>query len=80
MSSGSNKESRARLWQAVQQVASGYEFPVIVFDLDGLVTCHSPFVVYGNPRFDITAATRAVYQTLKDEEPASVGQAGKLPD
>ena len=63
-----DKDAVARLRQSVQQVASGFKSPVIVIDLDGLVTSESPFLVYGSPRFDLTIPTQAAYRDLKDTD------------
>ena len=85
-----DKQSVVWLRLAVREVSAGFESPVMIVDLDGLVTSNSPFVVYAHPRFDVTAAVQVEYKVLnknnarlcksgKVEEP-TIDNGGKLPD
>lgn len=65
-----SKESIAKLLEAVKQVASGFEQPVIVFDLDGLATSQSPFLVFASPGFDLTKAVEVAYRVLIEKDAA----------
>jgi hypothetical protein len=60
-----DKGSIRVLQQAIVQVASGFESAVMILDLDGVVPYDSPFIVYANPKFDLTKPVESAYQNLK---------------
>lgn len=66
-----DKESIARLLEAVKQVAAGFDGSVIVFDLDGLTTSQSPFLSYASPRLDLTKAVQVAYRLLDENDAAA---------
>ena len=69
-----DKESIARLWEAVERVASTFGEPVIIIDLDGLATSGSRLLAYANPEFDLTQPTGAAYRALAGKEASAANQ------
>jgi hypothetical protein len=65
-----DESSVARLKEAVKRVAATTHVESIM-DLDGNTTSQSPFLVFANPRFDLTNEVHAVYRALAPVDAAA---------
>ena len=50
--------------------------PGIILDQDGLATSDSPFLIYANPKFDLTGSVKKNFLRLREEAASTAEAAG----
>lgn len=62
-------ESVRRLRRAIEQMLGESRTGIIIMDADGLLTSRSPFLVWADPRLDLTEAVVDRYRMISAESP-----------